>query len=105
MKHLLILWCLLGFAGCMADNPVVKAHGSTLHLTIFSSEGNGSCSGTAVGPHAVLTAAHCMEHLEALDINGKEVRVQKVLRDGSDHAIALVDMDFKAWVVVAKEPA
>lgn len=104
MKHLLLLWCLLAFAGCMADNVFVQAHRTTLHLSIYSADGNGSCSATAVGPHAILTAAHCLEHLNGLDVNGKLVKVEKIILDDRDHAIAVVDMNFTNWATVGKAP-
>lgn len=46
---------LLGLAGC-ACNPVGLVHDSTHRLTMTFEDGRGSCSGTAVGPHALLTA-------------------------------------------------
>lgn len=104
MKHLVILWCLLGLAACMADSVFVQAHRTTLHLGIYAAEGKGSCSATAIGPHAILTASHCLAHAEAVDVNGKMVRIEKVLQDDRDHSIALMDIQFTAWAKIGKEP-
>lgn len=100
MKHLLILWCLLGFAGCMTDSVVVKAHRTTVALRMD----DGTCSGTAVGRHLVLTASHCIEGQKHLAIDGKSVVIEKVLNDGKDHSLVVVDKTFDSWAFVGDAP-
>lgn len=101
MKHLLILWCLLAFAGCMSANVVVRAHRTAVALRMDG----GTCSGTAVGKHLLLTATHCLEGERHLAIDGKPVTVKKVLNDGHDHSLVVVDKTFDSWAFVGDEPA
>jgi hypothetical protein len=100
MKHLVILWCLLAFAGCVSDNVIVRTHMTTLALRMDG----GTCSGTAVGKHLVLTATHCLEGEQHLAIDGKPVTVKKVINDGKDHSLVVVDLTFDHWAFVGDEP-
>lgn len=102
MRAFLIV-LLLGLAGC-ATNPLVWVHDFTHHLTMKFEEGAGSCSGTAVGPHAILTAEHCLAHAEALAIDGKPVAVKSLILDGADHAIVVVDATFDHYAIIGREP-
>lgn len=100
MKHLLLLWCLLGFAGCMADSVVIRAHRTTVALQMDE----GTCSGTAVGKHLLLTATHCLEGEKHLAIDGKPVTIKRVLNDGKDHSLVVVDRTFDYWAFVGDVP-
>jgi len=55
----------------------------------------GYCTGTAIGPHAILTASHCLKHSNAdlieLDNAVRDYHIEKVLTDGRDHDVYLVD--------------
>lgn len=86
----LVLIAALG-VGCATHSrrDVLRdAHGKTLRLEIV---GGGICSGTAVGPHLVLTATHCFgegpmvspAETEALvSVDGKPVAEVKRINDG-----------------------
>jgi V8-like Glu-specific endopeptidase len=61
---------LVILAGC-AGNPVAKVNQSTVLLTMDG----GTCSGTIVGPHTVLTAEHCLAMEHSLAVDGHPVQV------------------------------
>lgn len=55
--------------------------------------GEGMCSGSAIAPHAFLTAAHCLHEMEvpAVVFDGdKPAKVEHILEDDNDHVILLV---------------
>ena len=55
----------------------------------------GLCSGTAIGPHSIITAAHCNEKNQAaeiaLDESTETHKILAVTGDGHDHEIYLLD--------------
>lgn len=53
----------------------------------------GFCTGTAIGPHAILTATHCRHDISEihLDLSTKTYNIMKVLTDDRDHDIYLID--------------
>ena len=58
-------------------------------------EDKGICTGTAIGPHAVMTAAHCNEHDDILsmsiDMSTETHTIISESGDGRDHVIMLLD--------------
>ncbi len=60
----------------------------------------GHCSGTVVGPHAILTAQHCFmdSNLIRLDAEKDPIHITSAIIDGNDHVIYIVDRTFKSWV-------
>jgi hypothetical protein len=96
MRILAALLCV-GLAGCI---HVDTARETAVHLQ-FS---NGSCSGTIVGPHAVLSATHCFSFGETLRLWQQPVRILQQIDDGNDHTIIIVDRNFPAWAVVGHTP-
>ncbi len=60
------------------------------------------CSGTVIGPHAILTAQHCFfdSNLIRLDEEKDPIRIVAALVDGNDHVIYLVDQTFKTWASI-----
>jgi S1-C subfamily serine protease len=62
----------------------------------------GHCSGTAVGPHLVLSAEHCWGNGNQLvAINGREAHVTKMVKDGRDHVLVRVSVKFDRWARMA----
>lgn len=89
MRLILLLGILL-LAGVTAaaslPRAFERAHGAALLLETP----NGECSGTAVGPHAILTARHCYHGEPVITANGKPCEVVKGRDDGNDHALLIV---------------
>lgn len=48
------------------------------------------CSATAIGPHALLTASHCEAATNKVTVDGKELSLLALDRDGMDHTILFV---------------
>lgn len=92
----------------------------TTHFIAFSS--HGTCSASAVGRHAVLTAAHChppsgeMSLEEFLDngakaakkhadnfmwVDGNKTQILDRIDDGKDHVIYRTEMEFKKWANIS----
>lgn len=98
----LIVFCvlfLLPLTACAAPNMIVqKAHNATHRISNSSMLGGGvgSCSATAIGPHALLTAAHCEVASDSLTVDDKTAHVEGTIGDGLDHVIYLLsDVTFK----------
>lgn len=94
---------LLGLAGC-AYNVYESAHSTAHRLTLYFADQSGVCSSTAVGPHALLTAEHCIKNIQSVAVDGKLVAIHKILLDGNDHAVLLVEDDFAFWAHIGPGP-
>lgn len=90
-------------AGCAQHSAKVLAdtHKTTYRLEM---NGEGSCSGTAIGEHLLLSATHCFQNLVSLKVNGKAVTVLKRVDDGKDHTILVLDSRFTNWSEIGHEP-
>lgn len=91
MKTLAVLALVstLAMAGCVHP-PVsryAQADKAAVHLEM---NGEASCSGTVISPHAILSATHCFVGLKELTINSKVVSVVKQIDDGHDHTILVL---------------
>lgn len=95
-----VLACVAFLVGC-TGNPIATANSSAVLLTLDDT----TCSGTIVGPHAILTAEHCLEDSKPLAVDGRQVAVNKVLLDKHDHALVLVDQGFRQWATMGIEPS
>ena len=94
MKKFLLLLILGLSLPALAISPAIdKAHKASYQIGQVSVSGNGRCSATAVGPHALLTASHCEIPTDALYIRGIEsnpVLIVGKIRDEQDHTIYLL---------------
>lgn len=63
----------------------------------------GICSGTVIGPHAILTASHCLQDTALTRVNDANVDVKDRVDDGHDHTIVLVDVTFTYWATRGPE--
>ena len=96
------------FALWMAETP------TTAHSSGFAGSQNavtltfkdGTCSGTRVGPHTVLTATHCFASGQALIGIDESPATATGLRvdDGSDHTLATVSATFTTWARFGASP-
>lgn len=101
MRYLRLFLVLCLALPCFAQrNPAIaKAH-KTTHKTYGSTIGSGgSCSATAVGSYALLTASHCELPTDNIVVDGDPRKILRILRDGNDHTIYL--LDGKAFTDVA----
>lgn len=62
---------------------------------------DGTCSGTAIAPHAILTATHCFGG-QTVKLAG--LTVKQRVDDGDDHTILIVTQTFRAHADVAPMP-
>lgn len=64
------------------------------------------CTGTAIGPHAVLTAAHCLAGATAgvIGINGERSGFVVAANDGHDHVILTTALRYTRWAGFAPVP-
>ena len=76
---------------------------------------DGVCSGTAVASHTIISAAHCFEDVEnelgfvtppppSMKVAGYPAKILAVVFDGNDHALVKVDLEFGAYLRLAKAP-
>lgn len=84
---------LLAFAcvACHAKPPY------NLDVTFEMETGLSQCGATAVGPHTVLTASHCLADVRVITLDGLPYDVVSVTHDGADHALIRVEGTFKRW--------
>lgn len=106
---LTLLVSLLSFAvPAQAVSPAItKAHATTHRIMIEGiKERTGFCSSTAIGPHALLTATHCLRPMTHLIVDGKDCVVDEIYGDTLDHTIFLLsDIEFKDYAEFADCPA
>lgn len=76
MRIAFYLVLVMAAVGCAThsprDNLLSRSRAVALRLEM---DGNGVCSGTAIGPHLILSATHCFVGMKALTVNGKDVKV------------------------------
>lgn len=76
MRIAFYLVLVLAAVGCATHSPrdelLTRSRAVALRLEM---DGNGMCSGTAIGPHLILSATHCFVGMQALTVNGKDAKV------------------------------
>jgi V8-like Glu-specific endopeptidase len=75
-RTLLALVLIATTAGCVKHSVLAETHATTHRLVIND---NASCSGTAIGPHLLLSASHCFGE----PVTGEGADVSKVTVDGT----------------------
>lgn len=65
---------------------------------------DGTCSGTAIAPHAILTATHCFNHESKPPIAKLPLAIVKRIDDGNDHTLLIVRQTFDAHAQIAPMP-
>ena len=101
-RVVLTIVLLAAMVGCAVHMPKVyqETHSKALLIEVQ----DGVCSGTAMGPHLVLSATHCFDNTEGMKINGTAAKVLKRVDDGNDHTFLVVDLTFKAWAQFGLKP-
>lgn len=54
----------------------------------------GTCSGTIVGPHEILSATHCFAKTHFRSVDGIPAKLLRHVDDGSDHTVIWVDQHY-----------
>jgi V8-like Glu-specific endopeptidase len=92
------LLAILSISSAFAATPS-KVQPTTYHIRQSVLSGAAFCSATAIGPHALITATHCEQPTDSIDIQGfpdSEVTVVSRIRDEQDHTILLLKgIEFK----------
>ncbi len=102
-KFLIVAALLLAALGCgkpktqtlPPDAPIQQKATHMITFLDYRGERDGLCTGTAIGPHAILTATHCDDDRSSnvinLDLSTHKYHIQKFLTDDRDHDIYLID--------------
>ena len=111
MRHFLLsLVLILGLAvpAAAQSNPTDPTPYVHYLQTQTIMGGDTACSGTAIGPYALLTASHCEEATSTIHVDGKRAKIVGTpIRDEYDHTIFLLQMakPFAQYAPVRLTPA
>lgn len=98
---LVTLVAALTVIGCATPGKAaLRVHNTAVRLTMD----DGSCSGTIIGPHAILSATHCFTATRSLAVDDRAVTVTGVVSDGRDHTIVYVTQLFRDFAPVVGAP-
>src|SRR5574340_252051 len=98
---LVALVAVLTVIGCATPGAAALRVHSTAVLLVMD---DGLCSGTVIGPGAILSATHCFVGAHALSINGSPVAVLDSISDGNDHTIVFVSKHFSDFAMPGSAP-
>lgn len=94
-----LLVLLAGCGGCVSVPPLYPIARVSYEIGMP----RGGCTGTAVAPHWIMTAAHCLfEGGPVIKVGDTPVKMLDVMLDGSDHALVRVDRTFDKWAPLGK---
>lgn len=88
------------FVQLQARHPVTVAEKykheyEVTHLIMQQTISDGAvCTATAIGPRALLTATHCENPTDDLEVDHHPLQIMKRLRDGNDHTIYIMANTF-----------
>ncbi len=103
MRAILLLLLALTVSGCTGCVSLSEKRVHTSALRLDFKE--GKCSGTAIGPHKVLSAAHCFaKDSGEMKVNGQATGYTVTARDGADHVLVVVQVRLTHWVAVGTAP-
>jgi hypothetical protein len=97
------------FHAAQKFNPITPERKATHMITYYEDDSEhriSLCTGTAVGPHALLTAMHCdfgESRTISLDLSVKKYHIIGTASDGRDHIIYHLDGPAFTNVVTIKE--
>jgi len=96
--------CFLAALSACAANVVQTAHLTTHSTSSTTKFGTDSCSATAIGPHALLTASHCEAPTSVITVDDTEFTIMSIVRDGADHTIYTLSGDaFKDYATISTD--
>lgn len=67
--------------------------------------GTHYCSGTAISANVILSAGHCFLNDGAISfkVDGREAKATKIIRDGKDHVLVMVNIAFSDYAKFGKQ--
>lgn len=77
---------------------VDQQHSAAHHIQFRNPLEGDSCSATAVGPHTLLTAGHCLLATNAIKIDTESAHVVAYVFDDADHMLVVTDATFQVWL-------
>jgi hypothetical protein len=89
-----------------SPTPIVPAgevfqHATTHSIEMANMSGeDAGCSATAVGPHTLLTASHCLIPSHEIQIDDATAKVISIDFDDNDHLLIQVDHSFNAYTPI-----
>jgi Trypsin len=95
---LLVVAALFVSVGCTKSQPVTPQQKAEHLVMFYESDGktlSGSCTATAIGPAAFMTAEHCNDgdepyEIVSFDMSTRKLHLLAVTSDGRDHVIYLL---------------
>jgi len=75
-----------------------QQHRATHHINLENILEGDSCSATAVGPHTLLTAGHCLMATSKIKVDGEVANITNLVFDDADHMLVVTDATFVYWL-------